>query len=144
MTWWIWILIGLLLLAAEVAVPGGIIMLFFGIAALIVGALVAGGLGGPLWVQSLLFSLLSIVSLTTLRGPILRKMGASTARADRVDAIEGENVLLITDLAPGADGKVEFRGTSWSARNVGNNPLIKGEQGVVEKIKGVTLLIRSQ
>ncbi len=144
MTWWIWILIGLLLLAAEVAVPGGIIMLFFGIAALIVGALVAGGLGGPLWVQSLLFSLLSIVSLTTLRGPILRKMGAGTARADRVDAIEGENVLVITDLAPGADGKVEFRGTSWSAKNVGNNPLIKGEQGVVEKIKGVTLLIRSQ
>jgi membrane protein implicated in regulation of membrane protease activity len=61
-----------------------------------------------------------------------------------VDAIEGENVLVITDLAPGADGKVEFRGTSWSAKNVGNNPLIKGEQGVVEKIKGVTLLIRSQ
>ena len=144
MTWWIWILIGLLLLAAEVAVPGGIIMLFFGIAALIVGALVAGGLGGPLWVQSLLFSLLSIVSLTTLREPILRKMGARIARADRVDAIEGENVLVITDLAPGADGKVEFRGTSWSAINVGNNPLIKGEQGVVEKIKGVTLLIRSQ
>ena len=67
MTWWIWIIFGLLLLAAEVMVPGGIIMLFFGAAALIVGLLVALGLGGPIWLQWALFSVVSVVSLLALR-----------------------------------------------------------------------------
>ena len=74
MTWWIWILVGLALLAVEIAIPGGIIMLFFGVSAMIVGVLVALGVGGPLWFQVLLFSVLSVVSLLTLRGTILRRM----------------------------------------------------------------------
>ena len=144
MTWWLWILVGLLLLAAEVGVAGGIIMLFFGIAALIVGGLVAAGFGGPLWLQWLLFSVLSIVSLATLRGPILKKMSGNSSRSDRVDSFEGEKVLLMTELAPGAEGRVECRGTSWNAQNVGNDQLVKGTHGVVVKSEGLKLLIRSR
>ena len=81
MTWWMWLVLGLVLLAGEVVVPGGIMLLFFGVAALIVGALAGGGLGGPAWLQWLLFSGISIVSLLTLRGPILRKMTARDASA---------------------------------------------------------------
>ena len=47
MGWWIWILVGLGLLAVEVIVPGGIILLFFGAAAIVVGAFVWLGIGGP-------------------------------------------------------------------------------------------------
>ena len=75
------ILVGLGLLAVEVAMPGGIILLFFGVSAMIVGVLVALGLGGPPWFQVLLFSLLSVVSLLTLRGPILRRVKRRLRRA---------------------------------------------------------------
>jgi len=67
MTWWIWMLSGLALLALEILLPGGIIFLFFGASAMIVGALVALGLGGPLWMQALVFSALSVVSLLSIK-----------------------------------------------------------------------------
>ena len=59
MQWWLWILVGLALLAVEVVVPGGIILLFFGAAAIILGILTVIGFGGPVWFQWLLFSLTS-------------------------------------------------------------------------------------
>ena len=94
MTWWIWILVGLALLVVEIAIPGGIIMVFFAVAAMIVGVLVALGVGGPLWFQALLFSALSVVSLLTLRGPILRRMTSTDGSADQVDSIAGKQAQV--------------------------------------------------
>jgi len=142
MTWWIWILIGLALLAFEVALPGGIIMLFFGVSAVIVGALVAFGLGGPLWFQVLLFSALSIVSLLTLRGPILRRMRATDAASGLVDSFAGEQAVTLGPIAPGGEGKVELRGTSWTAENVGEAALDAGGKCVVERVDGLKLYVR--
>jgi membrane protein implicated in regulation of membrane protease activity len=143
MTWWLWILVGLVLLVVEVSIPGGIIMVFFGMAALVVGILVAVGLGGPVWFQWLLFSMLSIVSLLTLRGPILTYMRRRSAGEPQVDSLVGEAVLALEDLAPGAEGKVELRGTSWSATNAGGMPAVKGQKCIVERVVGVRLFVRS-
>jgi hypothetical protein len=142
MTWWIWILVGLALLVVEVLVPGGVVLLFFGAAAIVVGTLVGFGVTEPVWLQWLLFSILSIVSLVTLRGPILRRMHRGAAGTAAVDSLVGEVVLLLEDVAPGAEGKAELRGTSWTARNVGAGPLVRGGRGVVEKVEGLKLLVR--
>ena len=142
MSWWIWILAGIALLAFEVMVPGGIILLFFGVAAIVVGLLVAIGIGGPAWFQAALFSVFSVVSLLTLRGPILKRMKASSWHADKIDTLRGQKVLLIDDLAPGGEGQAELRGTAWIARNIGEQPLAGGQQGVVERVEGVKLLVR--
>ncbi len=143
MTWWIWILAGLVLLGAEIAVPGGIILLFFGVAALVVGALVATGLGGPVWWQWLLFSILSVVSLVTLRGPILKRLGRRSRRGGSVDSLVGQEVAPLADLAPGAEGKVELRGTSWTAKNVGTTPVGRGQPCRVERVEGLKLFVRA-
>ena len=37
MIWWYWMLVGLVLLGAEMVTPGGFYILFFGLAALVVG-----------------------------------------------------------------------------------------------------------
>jgi len=143
MTWWMWFVFGLVLLAGEVVVPGGIILLFFGAAALIVGALAAGGLEGPAWLQWLLFSGISIVSLLTLRGPILRKMTAGDSSAESIDTLVGKSVVALHDLAPGAEGRVELRGTSWTAENTGEASLVKGQKYVVQRVDGLKLFIHS-
>jgi hypothetical protein len=143
MTWWIWILVGLGLLVVEVVIPGGVVLLFFGAAAIVVGSLVGFGVAEPVWLQWLLFSILSIVSLVTLRGPILRRMRKGTQGAPSVDSLVGEAVVLLEDVAPGGEGKAELRGTSWTARNVGAGPMRKGGRGVVEKVEGLKLLVRS-
>jgi len=142
MTWWIWILLGLALLVVEIAIPGGIIMLFFGLSAMIVGVLVALGVGGPLWLQAVLFSLLSVVSLLALRGPILRRMTSTDSAADKVDSFAGKQAVILSDIAPGAEGRAELRGTSWTAQNVGDSPLSAGQKCTVDRVDGLKLYVR--
>ena len=62
MIWWYWMLIGLVLLGAEMLTPGGFYILFFGLAALIVGSLTGLGFTQAEWIQWLLFSALAILS----------------------------------------------------------------------------------
>ncbi len=143
MTWWIWVLLGLFLLTVEVMIPGGVILLFFGSAAIVVGVLVATGVAGPIWLQWLLFSGLSIVSLLTLRGPILRKMKVRTTNDVKIDSLVGEQALIIEDLPPGAEGKAELRGTSWVAKNIGERPLAKGETCIIDRVHSLKLFVRS-
>ena len=44
MAWWFWIVGGVLLCLAEMATPGAFYLLFFGVAALVVGVLAWAGL----------------------------------------------------------------------------------------------------
>ena len=69
--WWHWIVIGLLLVLAEMASAGGFYVIFFGVAALLVGLVAAFGVAGPAWAQLLLFSLLSIGPLRTFSSRLL-------------------------------------------------------------------------
>jgi hypothetical protein len=142
MAWWEWTLLGLLLLAFEVMTPGGFYVCFFGAAGLVVGLLVALGVGGPLWLQWLLFSVMAIVSLALFRGPLLRAMRPVERHA--IDALEGEMATLLDDLPPGAVGKVELRGTAWTARNGGAAVLSRGQRARVERVDGLTLWIRGE
>ena len=142
MAWWVWVIVGLIFLASEVAVPGGIVMLFFGAAAVVVGILLALGLDGPVWLEWVLFSVLSVVSLLTLRGPILRRVKAREGHPDDVDSLVGTWALALTDLPPGADGQAELRGTTWSARNVGTEALASGQKCEVTRVEGLKLFVQ--
>ena len=71
MNWWYWMLVGLVPLGVEMATPGGDYILFFGLAALIVGSLTGLGFAQAEWLQWLLFSGLAILSLLVFRGPRL-------------------------------------------------------------------------
>jgi membrane protein implicated in regulation of membrane protease activity len=141
MTWWMWILIGLTCLVLELMTPGGVIMLFFGVAGLLVGILVAVGLGGPVWFQVLAFSILSIVSLLTLRGPVLRRM-KSGGQSLKIDTLVGKEVVLLESLVAGDVGKAELRGTVWEARTTSSTPLKKNTRCLVERVDGLSLWVR--
>jgi membrane protein implicated in regulation of membrane protease activity len=117
MTWWFWLVLGLALSALELATPGGIFIIFFGVAALAVGLLALAGLAGPAWVQWLLFPIFALISLRLFRQPILNRLSIGGARTD-VDALVGEVALAAEPMLPGGHGRAELRGTTWSARNV--------------------------
>ena len=143
MSWWVWVLVGLGLLAAELVTPGGFFAVFFGLAAVLVGVLVALGLSGPPWVEWLLFTAFSVLGVFFFRRPLMRRfrlMGASRA----VDRLEGEVAVVLEDVAPGGVGRAELRGSSWSARASGALPLARGQRCRVERIEGLTLWLRPE
>jgi membrane protein implicated in regulation of membrane protease activity len=142
MVWWYWLFLGLVLAGAEMAAPGGFYMLFFGIAALVVGALAGFELVATDWVQWLLFSVLAIVSLLLFRGPLLRM--SQQHKSHQVDTMVGETAVLLDDVAPGQTGKAELRGTTWSAWNGGASSLSKGQRAAVTKVDGLTLWLKSE
>ena len=113
---WYWMLLGLVLLAGEMLLPGGLFALFFGLAALVIGVLVGVGVKAPNWLQWLLFSILSIVSLLLFRGSMLARLKIGQQTTPQMDTLVGEIVTLRDDLPPGAVGKAELRGTVWTVQ----------------------------
>ena len=142
--WWHWFALGLVLIALELAAAGGFYIIFFGIAAVIVGVLQLAGLSGPTWIQLLLFSALSIVSLLFFRSPMLRWLNLDTKNSDTVDSLVGETAVVKQDIPAGEIGRVELRGTSWSARNRGSELLTTGRRCVVVAVDRLMLIIEAE
>src|SRR2546426_12776919 len=144
MTWWLWLLFGLALLASEAFTPGAFFVFFFGLSGIAVGLGVRLGGQAPGWFQWFLFSLLSVLSVVFLRGPLLRRIMPARREGLVVDSIIGEVAVPLEDLAPGAVGKAELRGASWTAKNVDARPLARGERSVVAQVDGLVLSLRAQ
>jgi membrane protein implicated in regulation of membrane protease activity len=138
--WWHWLVLGMVLVVAEMAAAGGFYIIFFGIGALVVGALAAFGLAGPVWLQILLFSLISVASLALFRGQMLKTFQPDP-QAPQVDALVGEVGVAVDDVGPGAIGKVELRGSSWTARNEAGVAVARGARCRVTRVDGLMLVI---
>ena len=55
-TWWMWFILGVVLLLAELTTPGAFYQLFFGLGAIVVGLIGLVGIELPLAIQMLLSS----------------------------------------------------------------------------------------
>lgn len=141
MAWWVWIVGGVLLCLAEMATPGAFYLLFFGVAALVVGVLAWAGLVEATWVQFLLFSVFSIVSLVLFRRTLTERLNPEEP-ATKINTLEGESGTALEDIPAHGTGKVEVRGTGWNAVNTGESPIEQGQACVVERVEGVSLWVR--
>ena len=144
MIWWYWMLLGLVLLGIEMVTPGGFYILFFGLAALIVGSLAGLGFVQAEWLQWLMFSGLVILSLLVFRGPLLAWLKTQEKDLPAVDSLAGESATPLEDLAASGTGKAELRGTTWTAHNAGPSPLMKGQRCKVERVEGLTIWISAE
>ena len=143
MPWWMWVVGGLVLFILEVWTPTGFFLSFFGIGAIIVGALAWIGAVESDWLQWLLFSTLSVAAVVTLRRPLRERLSARDTPS-KVEGLIGEVVLPSEDIRAGAVGQAECRGASWSARNVQETPLARGQRCRVDRVEGLTLYIRAE
>ena len=139
MEWWLWIELGLALTVAELATPSGFFIIFFGVAGLTVGILTALNMAGGLWVQWLLFGVLSIAYVLVFRGRLQRKVPIPEARD--VDSLIGVLAIVQERLLPGVVGRVEVRGSMWSARNTSPVTLDAGQRARVAAVDGLTLTV---
>jgi membrane protein implicated in regulation of membrane protease activity len=136
--WWHWLVLGLVLAVAEMATAGGFYIIFFGVGALVVGVMAGFGAAGPVWMQVLLFTVVSVGSLVLFRGRLLKSFQPEP-QAPSVDALVGEIAIAAEDVAAGAVGRVELRGTAWSARNDAPASIVRGTRCRVVRVDGLTL-----
>jgi membrane protein implicated in regulation of membrane protease activity len=141
MPWWAWLVLGLGLILLELLTPPSFYLMFFGVGALVLGAIASLRLPIPLWGEWLLFSGFSIAAVLLLRRPLLAKFYRHGQRPALNDMV-GETALALEDLAVGATGRVELRGTTWNARNFGAYPVARGQRCMVEKTEGLLLWVR--
>ena len=134
-----WLAAGLALVVAELATPGGFVIIFFGIAALVVGVLALLGVVTSPTLQLLLFSVLSVGLLAVLRGRLQSRL--RTPPSSDVDSLIGDLAIPQERLSPGVVGRVEVRGSSWSARNTSSVTIDAGQRARVAGVDGLTLAV---
>ena len=140
-TWWAWLIAGLILMVAELLLPTGFFLFFFGIGSVATAVLASTGLLASFVSQGLAFISISLVCVALLRKPLLAKFHFRN-RPQPVDSLVGETAKALETIAPQAIGKVELRGASWSALNTGTAPISADVRCRVENIEGLTLHVR--
>ena len=142
MTWWSWMILGAILLGAELfAIDAQFYLVFLGVAAALVGFAGLFGIAMPEWAQWMAFASLSLISFFTFRKSLYAKIrgGAIGFR----ETLSGATVNVDEDLAPGAETRLEYRGTKWTVRNVGDVPISAGTRATVVEVDGLTLRIKA-
>lgn len=143
MTWWSWLILGAVLLAAELfAVDAQFYLVFLGIAAALVGLASLLGIAMPEWAQWLGFAVLSLFFFFTFRKTLYEKI--RSGGEEYSGTIAGEFVMIGEELAPGADGRTEFRGSRWTVRNSGTTAIPAGTRVKVVKVDGLTLYVSTE
>lgn len=141
MAWWFWILLGAVLLAAEIIISADFYLVFFGVSGVVVGLLALAGVHLPTWGQWLLFAVLAVAGLVFYRGRWKRRL--MTSDRDMLPEMEGEIGTANAAIAAGARGRIALRGTDWEALNVGADMVAAGGRCVVIGVDGLTLKVRS-
>lgn len=118
----IWMLLGIFLILAEFVVPG-LVVVFFGFSALIVGLLIWPGIipgEGPL--PFVVFAAVSLGTLLLLRKQceswfVGKSIGSSPTAGEDDDFLGREAIVASGfDNSRAQAGRVTYRGTQWDAR----------------------------
>ncbi len=138
MTWWAWMILGAVLLGAELfAVDAQFYLVFLGVSAALVGLGVMFGITIPEWGQWLAFSGLSLFFFFTFRQTLYKKIRGGGEQYP--ETMSGESINIVKDLSPGAEARAQYRGSDWTVRNVSDAVINAGSRAEVVKVDGLTL-----
>ena len=142
MTWWAWMVLGAVILGAELfAIDAQFYLVFLGISAALVGAASLAGIDMAESTQWLAFALLSLAFFFTFRRALYGKIRGGAPGFQ--GSISGDTISVSSDLATGAEGRAELRGSEWTIRNVGAETIAAGTRAKVVKVDGVILHVQA-
>ena len=136
----IWFLVGLGLLLLELALPG-LVILFFGAGAWVT-ALVCAITDISLNWQIFIFLVASLLGLVLLRRYLKKRFFSKTDKEieDQLEEFIGKKARALDDFKDGS-GKVEFKGTHWSAQC--DSPVKKGDWVIIQSKESLILTVIS-
>ncbi|MBL8268668.1 NfeD family protein [Steroidobacter sp.] len=142
MAWWAWMIVAAIALAIEMFVlDAQFYLVFFGISAAIVGFLGLAGVDLPDWAQWLALSVLAVASMLTFRKRAYELVRLRTGHVEERLTV-GDRVTVPVRLEPTQTCRVDYRGSSWTARNVDEQPIEAGREAVIARVDGLILMVR--
>src|SRR5262245_25536647 len=137
MPWWGWLTCGFGLFALEIFfIDAQFYLVFVGAAAAVVGLIGLAGLTLPESLQWLIFAALSILTMLTFRRRIYQSVRNRAGHVDSGMKL-GDRVIVPVELEPGKTCRIEYRGTTWTARNIDAVPLPAGQEAAISAIDGL-------
>ena len=129
-----WLILLVVFLLAEAATVG-VVSMWFALGAL--AAMVTALLHGPVWLQTVLFVVVSTGLLLSLR-PLVRKYLSPNLTATNVDSVVGSTGIVTAAIDNvSAAGQVKLGAMEWTARSPSGQPIPVGTLVKVDKIEGV-------
>ena len=139
MSWWGWLIIGIVLAGAELMTDAAFYLIFAGAAAIFVGILGLAGIALPAWAQWVTFSTVAIASMVLFRQKLYERLRGGLPRLQH--SAVGAVVTVGENVAPGARTRVRLQGTDWTAVNSGSASIVAGADARVVEAQGVELRI---
>lgn len=135
----IWLAAAIVLLIGEIF-SGDLVLLMLG-----GGALAAAGVDvafdPPIWVDGVVFAVVSILLVAVVRPVAKRHMLSRPRVLTNTEALEGKQAV-VTELVDGRDGRVKIGGEIWSARSMDPEEIIEpGEHVTIVQIDGATAVV---
>jgi membrane protein implicated in regulation of membrane protease activity len=84
---------------------------------------------------------IAVTAMFTLRRPIYSKL--MNKPFGNVSTDIDQRVVVTEDLAPGNTCRIQYRGSGWTALNVGDRVIPSGGAARIDSIDGLTLRVRA-
>ena len=141
MNWaaYIWLALMAVFLIVEAVCAIHLVSIWFAAGALV--AAVAAMLNAAVWLQVLLFLVVSCVILA-LMWPFVKKFLNPGLKKTNIDSIIGSEGLVTADIDNlEARGQVKLGGMEWTARSASGVPIPAGTRIRVDRIEGVKTFV---
>ncbi len=133
-----WFILFAALLAFELA-TFGLYTIWFSVGALV--ATLASMVGGPIWLQSVLFVVVSLVLLLFTR-PIAAKYFNRNRTKTNVETLIGKQAVVTKTIDNRQEqGEILYNGMPWSARSAEERILETGSYVVIKRVEGVKVIV---
>ena len=136
---WLALMVGFVIM--EAVCPFHLVSIWFAIGSL--AAMIAAALNAQLWLQIVLFAVIS-VGLLIATWPLVKKVLTPKIEKTNVDSVIGSRGYVteaVDNLS--AAGQVKLGGMYWTARSEDGHPISAGTLVEVTRIEGVKAFVRT-
>lgn len=136
---WIWIGLIVIFVIVEAATVQ-LVTVWFAVGG--IAGLIAYAFGLEIWMQILIFAVVSAVALAVTR-PFVKRFTKERKQPTNADRYIGQEATVTEPISNElSTGAVRIGGLEWTARTVDNSEVDKGERVTVEAIEGAKLLVK--
>ena len=135
---WFWFAIAVICAVIE-GMTLGLTTVWFSLSAILM--IFISMLQPPFYVQCVLFALVALLLLFFTR-PIALKFLHAKREKTNADSLIGKKALVLQTITEFEKGQVKINGIVWTAASIDGAVIPAGDECIIEKIEGVTLIVK--